>query len=304
MALVARWRYWLVATSCLVTAAGCATIKKFNQRESSTVQARRLTREAEAAIHADDLEAAEAKLLAAIERDPDDIRSRAVLADVLWSHGDRQAALEQMGAAVDLSEGRDTQHLIQLGQMLYTDGDAQGALRRAEMALQRNSGLADAWTLKGFALNQLGNSKAALGAFFRSLSIRPDDPHTRYEIARIYRQLGQPQRALVILDAPHPESLQAWSHFPEACYLRGVLLRELDRPADAMLALQAARESGCQAEDLLLQLADAQLAAGEVLLARATLTEAESQCGPELQVALASLRTDVDARLPAATVLR
>ena len=297
-------RVFVVSVSCLAIAGGCATIKKLTPIESSTVQARRLTREAEAAVYAQDLPGAESKLLAAIERDPNDHRSRAVLADVLWARGDQSSAVEQMGYAVDLSERRDAQHIIQLGQMLLTVGDASDALHRAEAAIRLDDSLADAWTLKGFALKQLGDSKSALTAFFRSLSIRHDDLQTRAEIAAIYRQLGQPQRALVILDAPHPEDLQDCPFISDVCYLRGVLLRELDRPSDAMVALQAAREAGCQAEDLLLQLAESQLAVGEVLKARATLIEAEPNCSPELRVALLALQDDVNARLPDTTILR
>jgi Flp pilus assembly protein TadD len=298
MNVAVRFRFLLLASSCLVTGLGCATIKKLNPIESSTLQARRLTSEAEASIYAQDLEAAETKLVAAIERDPNDNRSRAVFADVLWARGEQLAAVEQMAKAVDLSEGRDPEHIIQLGQMLLTVGNPQAALQRADAALRLDDTSADAWTLKGFALKQTGDSKAALSAFFRSLSIRNDDAQARVEIARIYRQLGQPQRALAILAAPHPENLQVCPQFSEVCYLRGVLLRELDRPSDAVVALQSARKSGCEANDLYLQLAEAQLATGEVLNARATLAEAGKHCGPELRVALSALQEDVDARLP------
>ena len=83
--------------------------------------------------------------------------------------------------------------------------------------------------------------------------------------------------------------------------MRGVLLRELERPSDAIVALQSARESGCDADDLLLHLADSQLALGEVLKARATITEASAECGEEQRMALAELQRRVDAHLPNAT---
>lgn len=293
-------KFACVLCCVVLVGGGCATIRKFNPLESKTLEARRLTREAESAMYESDLAAAESMLVSAIERDPTDNRSRAVLAEVLWSRGAQKAAVEQMARAVSLSGRRDADQITQLGQMLLTSGNHTAALHRAEEAIQLDASSADAWTLKGFAHKKQGDQKAALAAFFRSLSIRDDDPQTRAEIAKIYQQLGEPQRALSILGSPQDENFQNCPHFHEICYLRGVLLRELERPSDAIAALQSARENGCQANDLLFHLADAQLALGEVLKARATLTEASVDCAPELQVALAELQQRVDARLPAA----
>lgn len=283
----------LLSMICLM-GPGCATIKRLSPIESSTVQARQLTREAEASVFDHDLDTAESKLLAAIERDPADSRSRAVLADVYWSRGQESAAVDQMAKAVDLSEGRDAEHLIKLGQMLLAAGKPDAALRHAEQVLVSDEHRADAWTLKGFAMKQLGRPEDALAAFFRSLTLRNDDSQTRVEIARIYRQSNQPGRALAILGAPNPERQQECPYFPEVCYLRGVLLRELQRPTDAIVALQSAKRSGCDAEDLLLHLAECQVAAGQVLQAHATLAEAQEKCPQDLQDAVAQIRSGLD----------
>ena len=281
----------------LVVGSGCATIRKLNPLESNTLEARRLTREAEAAVHAADLAQAEHKLVSAIESDPLDHRSRAVLADVLWDRGAHRAAVEQMARAVELSEQRDPAQIIQLGWMLLETGNHQPAMRWAEQAIRLDEASADAWTLKGLALKRDGKSRSALAAFYRSLSIRSDDPQTRIEIAKIYREFGEPQRALTVLGAPQPEDVQSCSRYPEICYLSGVLLSELQRPADAVTALQNAKDCGCEHPDLLVQLAQAQVRAGELLMARATIAEAEQQCGPDLQVSLSELRQQVDERL-------
>ncbi len=282
----------------LVAGNGCATIRKFNPLESKSLESRRLTQEAEAAIHDADLDRAESKLLAAIERDPTDGHARAVLADLLWERDEPAAAIEQMAKSIQLSGRRDPQQVASLGQMLLTTGDNQSALLRADEAIAVDPMLADAWTLKGFALRNQGKPEEALSAFFRSLSIRNGDPQTRLQIALIYQQTGQSQRALSILEAPHVESPEQCPHYAESCYLRGQLLRDLQRPADAILALRDARAAGYQDTDLLFSLAEMQIEEGELLQARATLNDAHAIVQPKDQSRLAELQQHVEAQSP------
>jgi len=282
-----------------MTTCGCATIRKFNPLESKTLESRRLTQEAEAAIHESDLDHAESKLISAIERDPADGHARAVLADVMWQRGAPSAAIEQLAKSIQLSGRRDPQQVTSLGQMLLTTGDNQSALLRADEAIAVDPGLADAWTLKGFALKNIGDSEAALSAFFRSLSIRNDDPLTRIEIAKIYQQTGQAQRALATLGAPNADSVESCPHHPEVCYLRGQLLRDLDRPADAIAAMRDATDAGYQNVDLLFSLAEMQIDVGELLQARATIKDAMAMMGPGQQhPKLAELQRRVDSETP------
>ena len=279
---------------------GCATIRKFNPLESKTLEARRLTKEAESLLHSADLHQAEEKLFTAIERDPADNHAREVLADVLWQRGDTKAAVEQMSKAVQFAGRQDATQLTQLGQMLLSTGDSQAALRRAEEAIAAAPNHADAWTLKGFALRDAGRSADALGAFFRSLSLRNDDMLTRFEIAKIYFDEGKSQRALAILGSPCDDADRC-PHYADVCHLRGLLFQQLERPADAILALKEARDAGESSHDLIFAIASAQLELGEFMHARATLTEAAIDCPPEQQLRLAELQRQVDSGLPAAT---
>lgn len=284
--------------AALIAGGGCATIRKFNPLESKTLESRRLTQEAEAAIYESNLDHAEAKLITAIERDPADSHARSVLADVLWQRSEPSAAIEQMAKSIQLSGRRDPQQVTSLGQMLLTTGDNQSALLRADEAIAVDPMLADAWTLKGFALKNQGKPEEALSAFFRSLSIRNDDPQTRLEIATIYHQTEQSQRALSILGAPHVQSPESCPHYAEACYLRGLLLRDLDRPADAIVALRDARAAGYQNTALLFALADLQINVGEMLQARATVKDASAMVGAEHHPKLAELKQRLDTQAP------
>ena len=84
-------------------------------------------------------------------------------------------------------------------------------------------------------------------------------------------------------------------HRSEVCYLRGVLLQKLGRSIDAIAALQSAKELGYPADALMLHLAEAQLAAGEQLQARATLAEAKDfGSDPDLQLAARQLEERIE----------
>lgn len=284
---------------------GCATIRKFAPNESHLLEARQLTHQAESAMHQQDWNNAEGLLLNAIERCPEDHRARAVLARVLWKRGAQAAAVEQLGRSIELSGQRDPNALQELGNMYLATGNHTAALRFAEEALGHNNMLADAWTLRGFALKGLNRVPEAMASFYRSLSIRNDDPQTRLEIARIYRESGDSQQALAILD-PALLNNEGCPFHSEVGYLRGVLLRELDRPGDAIVALRQAQQGGCEHGDLLFHLAEAQVDGGELLQARSTIAEAEKLVGAGYEVAIRELRQRLDAEqsVPGGQVLR
>lgn len=274
---------------------GCATLRRFNPMSPRTLEARRLTQEAEAAMHGASWDEAERKLVQAIDKSPDDTHARSVLADVLWQRGASRAAVEQKSRAVALSGRRDPIQLTELGQMEFSTGQMGSALKHANEAIAEDNMHSDAWTLRGFVLRAQGNPEESLNSFFRSLSIRSDDSSARLEIARIYHETGQPQRALAILGAvPHAEGAPC-PEFAEVCYLRGVIMRQLGRSIDAIASLRTARENGCDADDLLVHLAESQFQAGEQLQARATLADAEKiPAGPEHRVAVSDLRRRIE----------
>lgn len=298
-----NWRftrgvYQLLVCVGVIWTVGCATIRKFNPIESHTLEARQLTQQAETAIHREAWDEAETMLVDAIERCPEDHRARAVLSEVLWRRGQRRAAVEQLSKSIELSGRRDPFALTELGNMEFSMGRYEMALRRADEVLSQDNSLADAWTLRAAVMRAQHRHHESLNAYLRALSIRKDDPQTRLEIAKIFREIGQPQRALAMLGTAPKESEGGCPHFPEICYLRGLLMRDLDRPSDAAMALAVAQQSGCEIPDLLIHLADAQLAAGDLRAAQVTLEDASVSSRPEFQVALSELQDRITAELP------
>ena len=268
-------RYTRTANVCLLlVVSGCATIRKFSPVESHIIESRQLTQQAQADIHDKRWDDAEANLLTAIERCPQNDNAHRCLADVLWNQGAHRVAIAELSKAIELAGRADPGPLTKLGNMELAESDFAAALRHADEALQHDNRFADAWSLRGRVLRQQGDATTALACFFRSLSIRKDNPGTRIEIAKIYQTLGQPQRALAILDAAASSSQTKSEIQPEISFLRGLALRELDRPQDATRALVDARDQGFSHPEFYFQLADAQFAAGELRQARATASKA------------------------------
>ncbi len=277
----------------LLVSSGCATIRKFHPKETHIGESRQLTQQAQLAIHNERWDAAEAHLLDAIERYPTD-SARSCLADVYWNRGAHRAAIEQLTKAIELSGRKEPAALTKLGRMELTEGDVNAALRHANEALDGDRTFADAWSLRGLVLRRQGDTDASLASFFRSLSLQKDNPQTRLEIAEIYRDQGQPQRALAILDAAAEAGQPACPLQPNICYLRGLVLRELDRPRDAATALAKARDDGHSGPELLFQLAEAQFAAGNLAQARSTAEEALARDMPLQHPSVESLLRRID----------
>jgi len=278
----------------LLVSSGCATIRRLHPHESHIGESRQLTQQAQLAIHHERWDAAEAHLLDAIERNPHDDSARSCLADVYWKRGANRAAIEQLTKAIELSGRKEPAALTKLGRMELVEGDVNAALRHASEALDGDRTCADAWLLRGLVRRRQGDNDAALASFFRSLSLRKDNPRTRIEIAEIYRDRGQPRRALAILDAAAEAGQPACPFQPKIGFLRGLVLRELDRPRDAATALAKARDDGHSGPELLFQLADAHFAAGNLVQARSTAEEALAYSMPLQQPSVETLLQRID----------
>lgn len=272
---------------------GCATIRKFGPMESRTLEARQLTQQAQSAIHRSDWDVAELKLLSAIDRCPEDNRARECLADVLWARGAKQAAVEQLNRSIELAGRRDASTVTKLGQMQLELGNPQLAQQCADDAISHDKTWADAWTLRGRTLRAQGQSQQALSALFRSLSLRQEDTLTRLEIARIFQEQGKPDRSLAILDGGKHETAVC-PYRSDAYYLRGLVLRDLRRPDDAVAAFLQARDGGNASPELVFHLAEAQLAAGHPTEAEETLRLVAGEVPEgELSLALRELRARI-----------
>ena len=123
-------------------------------------------------------------------------------AQVLWSSGSREAALElvrEAVAAVERAQPPDMGLLAQLVReqvrmelALGRPGAALAVLTRLESPL---SGQADLWATRGNAAQRLGRHQESVQAYLSALQLRPDEPRWMLGAAVSLAALGQLEAA-------------------------------------------------------------------------------------------------------------
>ncbi len=235
---------------------------------------RRLANEGIGAGQAGDWAAAETFFQKAVTVCPDDVRAHEHYAESLWRRGEQQAAMAELEEAISLSNG-DSKQMVRLGEMHLAQGQMELAKQRAEEAIALQPQLAPAWALRGDALQAMGESRLALASYHRALSYQPLFPQVQVRIAEVYLAQGRPQRALSTLDALAAQlpdgqaSSQLW-------FTRGLALKRMERYNDAIESLLAARVRSAESVDLLYELGDAMLLAGDIAGARSVLKDAQT----------------------------
>jgi tetratricopeptide (TPR) repeat protein len=254
----------------IAAAGGCGT---FGRRSSDeVVSARQLSLQGMEAVQQGQWQQAESYFQRAVEAHPEDERAQRHLAEAKWQRGAADEAIQHMEEAARLSGG-DAAVLVRLGEMHLLRGDLVRAMNKAEDAIRVDRAAAGAWALKGDVLRQQGNRLEALAAYHRALSHREHFPAVQLASADIYRELGRPQRTLCTLEAlsdQYPPGQQP----QQVLLLQGVALKQLGRHHDAVEMLAAAAGRGPASPELLYQLAEAQLLAGDPTNARLALSHA------------------------------
>jgi tetratricopeptide (TPR) repeat protein len=207
----------------------------------------------------------------AVKTCPASERARAGFAETLWQKDSRDEAIAQMEEAVRLSGG-DPEMLVRLGEMHLAKGDLDSAELRAETAIKNQRHLASAWALRGDVQKSRGRLDEALLSYHRALSYQDHYPRVQVAISEVYRLQNRPLRALATLD--HLSDRYAPGTIPsDVLFLRGLAQKALNRHDDAVESLAAAAKVGTPSADMLFQLSEAQLLAGDSVAARTTVME-------------------------------
>ena len=272
--MIDRAKNWFVFGGVVATlaASGCARFRRQNVTPDSVVECRQLSREGVAALERGDAGRARELLDKAVAASPGDLDARRELAEVLWGEGAVPEALQHMEAAVRL----DPHHaptVVRAGEMLLAAGAIDGAAQRAADAVALDSTLAGAWALRGRVARQRGQFDSALADLQQALRFDPHDSGALIESAELQYQLGRPQRCLTtlhcLLDA-YPQTERP----RRALWLEGLAYGAVDRKADAVESLLAARDRGAPDADLLYQLARAQSEVGQATAATDSVRQA------------------------------
>jgi tetratricopeptide (TPR) repeat protein len=112
--------------------------------------------------------------------------------------GDNERALRYFLTAIKLVENDYPTYdsaYANLAELLLKTGDAQKAFDAAAKAAKRNSYSARDFYIGAKALEQLGKFDLSLNWLQRSVALDPNYPEPQYLLSRVYRQLGQPEKA-------------------------------------------------------------------------------------------------------------
>lgn len=199
---------------------GCSTFRELtnNSRQLSlkndALEARSLTRAGNLDCQTGELANAEINQREAIKKNPFDPWLYERLAQTLSKRGQPGLAIEQMGRAVELSDG-DPRLIVELGNLYFDRGDKHTASDQAKQALESEHRCGPALLLLGRIALVDQEPKKALHLFQRAAACNPPPPGIRLKIAEAYQLNGEWRLAnhtidSILLDFPvenYPENL-------------------------------------------------------------------------------------------------
>src|SRR5690606_35222163 len=90
---------------------------------------------------------------------------------------------------------------VAYGEMQMALGNLQSARESAESALDLKPNLAAAWALRGRIMHRAGHLRESLSDLHRAQGLASGDAEIEAEIASIYLEIGQPDRALATVQS-------------------------------------------------------------------------------------------------------
>lgn len=252
-------RLGLIVVAALVLG-GCHLPGMDGPVSRSLASSRQLSQQGVSAIERGQWDKAETLLAEAVEACPANPDARRSYAEALWNRGSREAALVQLTEVGRIAPEDATIHVRLAEMRLAVEQHAQ-AMESARRAIDLDPKSASAWAVQARILRAGQHLNEALACYHRALGYCPDDRSIQFEVAQVYRQLGQPQRALVVLQtladsyAPGEEPQQVLA-------LEGSTYLALGRYDDAVETLQTAVVRERPTSELFFQLAEAQWRAG------------------------------------------
>ncbi len=249
----------------LAVSAGCRLPGTDGPVPRSLAASRQLSQQGVAAIEQRQWDRAEDLLSRAVNTCPSNSDARRAYSEALWNRGHREEALAQLQEATRL-DPRDATLRVRMAEMHLALGRIDRAMKSAQEAIDLDSRLPSAWAVRARIHRAAGDLAQALADFHRALGHQPDDRAIQWELAELYRELDQPQRALIVLQAL-AESYSPGEEPQSVLYAQGLALLELGRAEDAAQTLSAAAGRGISNPEVLYQLAEAQWQAGRGALA-------------------------------------
>ncbi|MDR1957536.1 MAG: tetratricopeptide repeat protein [Planctomycetaceae bacterium] len=249
-------------------------------------RSRDLMLEAASAQERNDLETAETKLAKAVKINENDGDIRSKYAEVLWQHGKKQEAVEQLLIAVKKFPN-DARLFLLLSEQCYEIGNIEMSQVYAGEAIKKStqenkSMIHRAWTILARIQYRQGHYKNSLASYHKALMFSPQNPELLSELAALYESMNHPDRALVSWQkASHLYQLSQPDSEPEQIFLgQGNAYMAMGRYHEAAEQFLAAQQRWPNDTRIYCRLAQAKLALGEIAEAR-QLTEQAMALAPQ-----------------------
>ncbi len=234
---------------------GCRLAGRYDAVSQSLAASRQLSREGMAALEQGQLQQAEQLLAKAVKICPADVEARRRYAEVLWLRGAHRHAMAEIQEALKQSAD-DATLWGRLAEMQLATGRVDLARQSAEKAIELAPRSAAGWAVRSQVMAAGGQLRQALADAQRALGYAPEDKSVLLQIAKLYRQLNEPHRALQTLqtlaDCYHPGQEP-----PEVLALTGEAQLALGRADEAAETLTAAVRRGNASAEVWCQLAEA-----------------------------------------------
>lgn len=237
-----------------------------------SIDARKLSRQGMQELHRGRWNEAEKLFGDALTVSDLDDRAHRGIAEAYWNRDQHASAIKHMEKAVELSAG-DPRLVGRLGEMYLHEGRLEKAEEQSEIALASERNSPEIWALRGDCLRQRGASEEALAAYHRALALQPDFAEAKLHVAELYLDSNQYDRLLATLD----QIDAAGDDFlaPTRVHmLRGIAMRNLNRPELAAKHFAKAAESDPERAEPHLQIAAIELEKGRPELARESVARA------------------------------
>jgi len=241
-------------------AAGCRFAGVEGPASRSLVLSRQLSQQGIAALERGHGEQANELLSQAVRACPSNADAHRSYAEARWSLGFRDEALTEMETARRLAPDNAV-ILARIAEMRLALGQPETAGQYAQRAIALEPKLAAAWSARARVMHAAGNASQALADYHRALALAPDDRTIPCEIAALYLELGQPQRALLAVQGL-ADRFSPGDEPQEVLYYQGLSYMAMQRFEDAAESLAAAAVRERPTAEILYRLAEAQRAAG------------------------------------------
>lgn len=264
-------RFSMVAAAWIALLAGCRLPGMDGPVSRSMVHSRQLSQQGVAALERGQTDRADELLASAVKTCPSNYDARRNHAEALWKKGFREQAVTELEAAQRMAPDNAAM-LVRLAEMRLALGQINEASRLAQRAVDLEPKSAASVGVRAQVLRAGGNRTQALADYQRALAYSPDDRRIPCEMASLYLELSQPQKALAAIQGL-ADRYPSGDEPQEVFYYQGLSYLALARYDDAVESLAVAAR-GRPSPDLLCALAQAHWQAGHAADASATVRQA------------------------------